>query len=623
MAVQPVTIGESTAGISFLAANQEAILVIVGTATAGPTDVPTPCRSDAQPAETFTSGPLVEAASIVIGEGRQPAVLLRVATATPGAYGAVDDGDFTGTADVGVNAATEPNHAWQGHVEFLTGGTVGTAGITYRASLDNGQTQLGVAPLGTGTSILISQGNVEFTLNPNVAALVALVADIRVQVLAHFAEGPTVHNAADVTSGVGIGGVPADLTAAIARINEIRAALLLHAADTPTVHNSADATSFAALPLAATNGPTAVALAIAIKAAYAVHAANIVVHDAADATNIITAADATQGTVNAGDIIRVPTTAPMWNSAGLTTALATLPGYGGHPFGGLLILGAIPDLGSYTAIVNALDALEEQQRPCSAIIEERLPNDGETEAQYRTALETIWSNRSDNRLSLCSGDGSLDPVTVRQARWFVRRMHTAPFAARCVALRYEQNPALVDPIARAPGPTPSTFGGPLRGYRIYDDAGAAIGHDERNDPGLSDLRFVTTTSYPQEGTSVYIHKAYTLRQDNDTVYLLPIRRMANVWKRIVYKRLTEKVGTYQLRIPGQTTIAPAAANDLSKFIYGHLRTEFTGRASGVSFEVDLTTDVTVPDPRILWGGTLVTGYYIDGFDGVVAINQDT
>lgn len=625
MPQNPVSIAEQTASPQFNAAAAETVAAIIGCATSGDANTPTIVRGDGQPAETFGAGPLVEVGRIVVGEGQQPAILVRATTATPGAYGTVDDSDFTGTAEVDVDATTVPNNAWEAYVIFETGGTVGTTGITYRTSLDNGRTVSALRALGTATSITIlnsnGDGNVEFTLNPPEAALVALVADVRVQALAHFAEGAGIHNAADVTSGVGIGAAPTDLATSIARINQIRAALLLHAADTPTVHNSADATSFGSLPVAATDGPTAVTLANAIKAAYAVHAANATVHDAADATNVITAADATQGAVVAGDIIRVPTTAPAWDAAGLASAMASLNGFSNLAFGTIVIVGAVgSDATTWTNIRNALDVLETRQKPVTCLIEFRVRNAGETEAQYRTAFEAIYDSRSDNRIGVCVGDTQYDPSVVRQCVHYSTRTCLATLAARRVALSYEQSAALVKPIAKSA--SPSIFGGPLRGCRIVDDDGVLVGHDEAQDPGLSDLRAITTTRYPQEGDSAFIDLPNLLAPENDTVYFDPIRRIANVYKRLAYFWLTREVQAYALADVGSTTISNAAATAIEVFMRGKLRDELAGRVTSFTFSIDRSSVVVGPGRRVRWSGRINTGGWINGFDGTLQINGE-
>ena len=151
------------------------MLVFVGCATAGELNLPQVARNDAQPAELHTSGPLVEVASISIGEGRQPAVLLRAETVTDGAYGDLDDDDFAGTAVVSLGD-TDPIISSDTRVAFESGGVLGTAGITYRTSPDDGETWSGLKALGTETSILVAESNVTFEFTIPADQLTALIA---------------------------------------------------------------------------------------------------------------------------------------------------------------------------------------------------------------------------------------------------------------------------------------------------------------------------------------------------------------------------------------------------------------------------------------------------------------
>lgn len=627
--VAPVTISESTAGPNFAASSAESVLAIIGCAASGTADTPTVCRNDAQPAEAFTGGPLVEFGKIIIGGGRQPAVLVRAATATPGAYGPIDDADFAGTAQPDVDATTVPYGAYEGYVIFETSGTIGTSGITYRTSLDGGRTLSGIKALGTGLSILIEEGNVEFTLGPTSAqetALVSLVNDLRTDLIAHFAlTSGSVHGAADTTSDDGFGSAATNLTTAITLVNQLVTGYQAHRILTAGgVHGAADTTNVVSAAVA-TDYPTAAARAIELKADYNAHRILTAggVHGAADSTNVTSAADPVIGTVVAGDILRVETTAPLFDATTLAAALAALPTYQGQRFGGICIAGPITASQMWTSLVNALDELEEQQRPCSYLIEWRLPNDGETAAQYRAAFEAFWDSLRDNRGVVAAGDCRYYPTEVRQTSQQFRRTCLAPAAARHVSLRYEQSHALVDPgLSRPSSATPTTYGGSLKGCRIYDDDGVRIGHDEAADPGLADLLALTTTTYPQEGSAAFLVEPKTRAPDGDTVYTLPIRRIVNVYKRLVYYRLTRLVQTLVLRVPGSTMMTEEAANTINKVVLAELRNELKGRVSQVTFEVDrVGSDVSVALPRILWNGSIDTGGYVAGFDGVVSVNQ--
>lgn len=488
----PVSIAESTAGPNYAAANAEAVLVVVGTCTGGTANTPTPARNDAQPAQSFGAGRLVEVASIIVGEGQQPVVMVKAASAVNGSYGTLVTSGVLGTSVVTTDATAQPIQDGNATFKIINGGTRGTAGITYQTSPDGGRTWSEVKALGTATQID----------EPFTGARFLLAA----------------------------------------------------------------------------------------------------------------------GTLLPGDTATVPTIAPMYDAAGLAAALTSLVNYQGHVFGGIVVVGAIPDAGSWTAVLNALAALELRQRSCCALLEARLPNAGESESAYRTAMETAWAGRRDNRVAVWAGGGRYKPSEVPQCRYRLTRSGLALFAARHAGLSYEQSHGLVTPIARAGG-APSIFGGSLRGFEIYDENSQRVGHDEAADPGLKDLLFVTSTSYPQEGNYAFCDEPKTRAPDGDTVYLLPIRRIANVYKRIAYFQLTRLIGGYALREQGRTTMAEEVATDLNAQVSAELKRELSGRVSSFRFAIDVQgSDVSVPSPRIRFLGGIETGGWIAGWDGTLQIN---
>lgn len=630
---QIVTIARSTAGPATDAAEAAAVFAIIGTAAAGPADAefnaPYLARNDRDPSTRHTGGPLVEAAEIIMSYSGMSAVLVRAATATPGAYGSLDDADFTGTAVPEVDAATVPYVNGELYIIFDTGGDLGDAeaGIIYRTSPDGGRTLSARRSLGAGTSITEASLNARITLNVPEALLVDLVADIRAQGLAHFAMGSGTHNSADATSGAGIGTAPTDEATAIARINQIRAALLLHAANA-TAHNSADTVSFASLPAAATNGPTAVALANAIAAAYAVHIANATVHDAADVTNVITEPDATPGTIVAGDILQVATTGPTLDAAGLTAAMNALVDYNGSLIGGIVVVGAFNPATLWAPLINGLDALRENHIPVIGVIEARLPTSGETAAAYRASLEAAWAAYRDERVYRCAGDLRYDPATLARCGAQFYRTKLGPFVARLAALDFGESPGVTVKTERTRGRA-TAFGGPLDGVRIYDDSGNRIGHDERVNPGLNAAGFGVVTSYTRvpSRTAAYVFEPKTAAPDGNTAPHITHQRIATVVEGAIYEMGTELVQTRQLAEPDRPTLRADVADDMDAAFKGRVYT-YTGdpdvsrsaRISSLTVAVDRAAEIEVDEPVIPIDVDVTTPFYVSQFQVRLRIN---
>lgn len=152
------------------ASNTDRILAIIATASAGAFDTPFAFTSKDDAEEEFVSGPLMEAAAYCLARG-VPVVLIRANPATPGDYGTVDDAGVTGTANV-AEGVTIPDGDYDVIVEVLTGGALGTTGIVFRYSMDNGANWSDPQNLGTSLTLTCARG-VSFALTSATSTLVA------------------------------------------------------------------------------------------------------------------------------------------------------------------------------------------------------------------------------------------------------------------------------------------------------------------------------------------------------------------------------------------------------------------------------------------------------------------
>lgn len=91
-----------------------------------------------------------------------PAAMYTLPGTTVSTYGTVDSTGKTGTSAVTMTSATHPYGTYEAYLRFVTGGTIGTAGITFVWSLDGGRTESQVTALGTAVGYTIADGNVAF-----------------------------------------------------------------------------------------------------------------------------------------------------------------------------------------------------------------------------------------------------------------------------------------------------------------------------------------------------------------------------------------------------------------------------------------------------------------------------
>jgi hypothetical protein len=146
-----VTITELDGALGVLPPTAGRLFAIVGPSSSGVVAVPATFARIKDVQATFGSGPLVEAAAHYIERYGRPVVLVKTTASVSAAVSAVADNGATGTSVVTASVAT-PVDDYDLVLKIVNGGTRGTAGITYKMSLDGGVTYSAVTALGTATS---------------------------------------------------------------------------------------------------------------------------------------------------------------------------------------------------------------------------------------------------------------------------------------------------------------------------------------------------------------------------------------------------------------------------------------------------------------------------------------
>lgn len=498
----------------------------LGPASAAAVNVPTRHVRGDDLLARYGSGPGPELAVSGIVRWKADALFIRTNTTTPGAYGVIDVSGVTGTATVTVDATTHPDDDYEALVEFQDGGVVGTPGITYLASLDNGRTFLPLASLGTAGFITIpNSGGITFVLHPPTAAVFTSVNGLRTALLAHFIKvsgSPATHIASDTTDNTALTAIPAATTeaTAIAAFNGCLSLLAVHVAST-TYHTAADAGAAAALALLV----PAVLLEDVVRqlpALITIYNAHRIlvgagpVHGSADSTNVAAASTAVGGTLNAGDTIKILAVAPAWSTGDLSTSLATLK-TSKQPWKAAWIAGPC-NAAALNVIKLFLDDLElttGQSRKVYCSL--RMPTPGEDKAAYLAAVAADRASFADKRIVMCSRAARV--VSARTGRPFnFRRPSVFAIAGLPGAL-----PLGID-MAQTVDATPEG----LPGVSLYDENGNNVEHDEMLDPGDDDAGFLALRTWPgKEG--VYVNNPTTLEVTGGDFHLDQLVRILCVF----------------------------------------------------------------------------------------------
>lgn len=187
------------------------------------------------------------------------------------------------------------------------------------------------------------------------------------------------------------------------------------------------------------------------------------------------------GTIVALDQAVFFSKAPKWAAADLPAATAALQSsFRLKPFDKMHVVGACSATEA-AAVKTMVTTLESAAIYVRALTDARRPNPAESEATWSAAVETDYAAFTSERMGVGAGlDWLVSPIAgdgstkLRPISWDV-------------ALRIADKPIHISASKVADGP--------LDG-EIVDSSDNKIAHDESQNPGLDDARFITATTYP-------------------------------------------------------------------------------------------------------------------------------
>lgn len=170
MSQPAVNITELDGALGVLPASSGKLLALIGSASAGTKNVPATFARTRDITSNFVSGPLVEAACHELEVYGRPVVVVRTNDTTAGLPGTPVVTGVAGTSVITLTGV--PDDDYELVFKAITGGTRGTAGITFVYSLDGGRTWSPVIALGTATTYVVP-GSGSLTINFGVGTLIA------------------------------------------------------------------------------------------------------------------------------------------------------------------------------------------------------------------------------------------------------------------------------------------------------------------------------------------------------------------------------------------------------------------------------------------------------------------
>lgn len=293
------------------------------------------------------------------------------------------------------------------------------------------------------------------------------------------------------------------------------------------------------------------------------------------------------GTIVAGDVVTIRSTAPCFNGTEITSAIVALKNSIAtwelleicNPLDGTL----------FDAVETAFAGMATVGKFRAWIGNTRVPTIGESEATYKAALDTIFSARSSIVGMLCAGACKLTSSV--SGRKYKRPVSFA-IAAREASVSQEINTANVNL-------------GAFVGVSITDSNGNVDEHNESVSPGLDDSRFTVFRTW--DGLQgVFVNRPRIFSSAGSDFTIMPYRRVINLAEGALRNYFIRRLALPVLVSPTTGFILETEALEIEAGAEAAMSSVLLDapKASGVQFTLSrtdniLSTKTLTGDARVL------------------------
>ena len=268
-------------------------------------------------------------------------------------------------------------------------------------------------------------------------------------------------------------------------------------------------------------------------------------------------------------------TAPNWDATTLPPGLEALRTTS-QPWEQLFVIGQLTTAAAAGVIDSAFVGFADSPgKDCSWVAQARMPNDGESEAAYATALDTALGG-------VVTSYGAICAAACRVPSGVSGRY-------------YRRSPIFPVAVAQSCFPEVNTADvnrGPLVGVSIRDANGNVVEHDEAVNPTLDAMRFLALRTIEGYG-GVYINRPILHSQVGSDFELIVHRRVMNMGKRTLRTYFVRRLNR-PVRIDKATGyILEADALEIEGGALAALRSAMLSRpsASDVQFTLSRTDNL--------------------------------
>lgn len=292
------------------------------------------------------------------------------------------------------------------------------------------------------------------------------------------------------------------------------------------------------------------------------------------------------GTLVTGDVATARTTAPQWNAAELGTALDALKA-STHNWEGCEIVGTV-DATSFDTLETKFTGMAAVGKNHWWIGNCRMPNIGESEATYLSAMVTIFSAKSTKHGALCFG--AVKMISSVSGRKYKRPV--SHIAGALEASKSEETNCADINLGALP-------------CDIRDANGNVDEHDETANPGADDARFYSLRTW--EGyQGVFVNRPRLFSVTGSDFQLVPHRRVMNIARDVLRNYFVRRLNK-PIRIDAATGfILEAEALEIEKGATAALRTALTTKPKASSARFILSrTDNLLSNPTLTGDARIV------------------
>jgi len=569
MPLPKVVIQEIDGALAILPSSAKAAVCVIGTASSGPLNTPAAFGSPKALLNNFPRGPGPQLAAFILQKYGIPVLFCRTGQSVPGSFlnsvagvaGSVGAITKTGTGSSAFtnDVGSVPAIAAQVQVLFNVGGTRGTTGIVYQVSVNNGASFGPPQALGTATSFAIGNGT---GVTIDIGAGTVVAGDF----ISFTVTAPVIASAGTlVITGAGSSAVTIDGAASC----------------------DDDYQAFISFVTGGTIGTPGITFTWSLdggrtpSAITALGTANTFTFPNSGGVQV----DFGAGTILANQTVAFQCVAPQWNNTDLATAIDACKN---NAINWELLEVAGPLTPTSAGVID----LHINDKKHAWIGQTRMPIGTENDATYTASLAAAWAAYGGTLYGeICSG--SCETVSAVDGRAYLR---SALFAIGPLECSVDADVDVADPNL-----------GPLPACVILDTSGNPKYHDERINPGLSDIGFSVLRTW-DEFKGVYPNYPALFSPAGSDFDIMPKRRLMNIAHRTMRPYFARRLAK-EIRVDKKTGfIRESEAHEIESGATKALLAAFGGKVSN-AYCVVSRTDALLQDAPLTGSYRIVSNAY--------------